>query len=301
MKVTSSHEAWRNFFPDCDFFSSSKQDTPEPVTNLCPEGFWSGVTAKCVHLLSPSNESTQTRTQWHTQTHAHIWPWLPTEVGKQTMTKPDRGASSWEQVLNHAALRSHRGRRALDACSHASDEEGIENEEDAHLRMWKRQSFSTLSVHLRAKSAPEAVILKWWCNVDLGKERRPRDQKLMKKKDPAASRGASLTHIWRRLWVVSPCSVNGGWQSPPKWARNHIWRHSSGRSDVADFFCNSQRVYLTKREKLTQEVFESSVLVELLALCFQHNIYVSGIYSNWKRIEPSEFIQSAQNQCVIKL
>lgn len=112
----------------------------------------------------------------------------------------------------------------------------------------------------------------------------------MKKKDPIASRGASLTHIWRRLWVVNLRSPNRGWQSPSKWARNYIWRHPSERSVVADFFLQLAEGLSFKRKKLTQKVFESSVLFEFLTLCFQNNIYVSDIYSSWKMIEPSKFI-----------
>lgn len=80
----------------------------------------------------------------------------------------------------------------------------------------------------------------------------------MREKDPTASWGALLTHIWRRLWVLT---LFAALREDDKWASNYIWRHPSERSDFFFFFLQLTDSLSYKREKLTQEVFDCNVLV----------------------------------------
>lgn len=179
MKATSSHDAWRSFFlEDGFFFPPANKTHPNGWLIFCLEGFWCSVTTKCVQLLSPSNESTQTHT--HTRSDTNIWLWPRTEVGKQTMTKPDTGASSWEQVLATTPWEVTGG--AVHSIPAAVRRMGEGRKWGGHpcvKRLWKQQRFSILRKWggSGAKSPPETIILKWWCNADFGEGRDGRQIK----------------------------------------------------------------------------------------------------------------------------
>lgn len=120
------------------------------------------------------------------------------------------------------------------------------------------------------------------------------------KKDPPASRGAPLTHIWRRWWVVTFCSVNRGWQSPSKWARNYIWRRPSRRSDVGHCLLLTLAPS-KKREKLTPEVYESSgCLLSFSPSSFKTTFMWALFIHGGKRANVKIWFNPCSNQCAVQ-